>query len=225
MFHYYGRKKAKLRYYPPPKYNTIIEPFAGSASYSMYYHHLNVTLCEKNEVIYNIWDYIINKATPRRILSFPILEIGESINLEKHNWLKQVEKDLIGFFLNAASSNPGRRPSPCKGYNRWNEKSRLQLSIDIKKVKHWKIYKNTYENLKNLKATWFIDPPYQGNGGKTYKHGNKDIDYTELKKWCLDRKGEIIVCENEEGKWMKFKKLYDQQQSHCIHTEMIYHRL
>ena len=36
MFYYYGRKKQIIRHYPSPNYDTIIEPFAGSAAYSLY---------------------------------------------------------------------------------------------------------------------------------------------------------------------------------------------
>ena len=36
MFYYYGRKKQIAKYYPEPKYDTIVEPFAGSAAYSLY---------------------------------------------------------------------------------------------------------------------------------------------------------------------------------------------
>ena len=36
MFYYYGRKKQIAKYYPKPNFNTIIEPFAGSAAYSLH---------------------------------------------------------------------------------------------------------------------------------------------------------------------------------------------
>jgi site-specific DNA-adenine methylase len=36
MWSYYGGKSKIVQYYPDPKYDTIIEPFAGSAQYSLY---------------------------------------------------------------------------------------------------------------------------------------------------------------------------------------------
>ena len=36
MFYYYGRKKQIAKCYPKPNFNTIIEPFAGSAAYSLH---------------------------------------------------------------------------------------------------------------------------------------------------------------------------------------------
>lgn len=226
MFHYFGRKKRLAKEYPEPKYNLIIEPFAGSAAYAMHYHTKRVILCELDERIYNIWDYIINKATPRRIMKFPILKIGDSLNNPKYSWIKQVEKNLVGFFLNSSTARPSTVPSPSKTYNQWNEKTRKQLSLDILKVKHWKVIHGSYESLRNYKkATWFIDPPYQGNGGKHYKMSNKYIDYHKLAKWCRTRNGQVIVCENEEATWLPFKHLKEQHQNKKRHTEVIWTKL
>jgi site-specific DNA-adenine methylase len=223
MFHYFGRKKRMSKYYPEPKYNTIIEPFAGSAAYAMCYYDRKVILCELDPLIYDMWNYIINKATPRRIMKFPILVKGESLRDSKYSWMKQVEKNLIGFFLNSSTVRPSTVPSPSKTYNCWNEKSRKQLSLDILKVKHWKIIYGSYEQLRNYKkATWFIDPPYQGLGGKSYKMSNKYIDYRKLAKWCRNRNGQVIVCENEESSWLPFKKLKEQQQNKKRHTEVVW---
>lgn len=36
MFYYYGRKKQLAKLYPKPNYSVIIEPFAGSAAYSLF---------------------------------------------------------------------------------------------------------------------------------------------------------------------------------------------
>ncbi len=55
-----------------------------------------------------------------------------------------------------------------------------------------------------MKATWFVDPPYQ-NMGKLYKE-NK-IDYQELGTYCRERLGQVMVCENEGADWLPFEKL------------------
>jgi len=36
MFSYYGSKSKLAQHYPTPKYDTIVEPFAGAAGYSLY---------------------------------------------------------------------------------------------------------------------------------------------------------------------------------------------
>jgi len=37
MFYYYGAKNLLSKHYPEPVFDTIIEPFAGSAAYSCYH--------------------------------------------------------------------------------------------------------------------------------------------------------------------------------------------
>jgi hypothetical protein len=191
----------------------------------MYHSTKNVILYEKDPIIYYIWKYIIEDATPERILSFPILEVGENINDKKFqvHELLGPEKDLIGYFLGFGAKTR-KMPSPSPNFCKWNTKNRQLLSEDICKVKHWKIYNKSYELSESIKATWFIDPPYQGNGGKYYTHSNKDIDYERLSEWVNNRKGQVIVCENEEGNWLPFEILMSQTQQGRTHTEMIYHR-
>ena len=63
-----------------------------------------------------------------------------------------------------------------------------------------------YKSLPNVKATWFIDPPYQTKGGYVIS----DVDYFELGKWCKSRKGQVIVCENAEADWLDFNPLSGQ---------------
>lgn len=226
MFRYLGRKYSYIDEYPEPKHNLIIEPFAGSASYAMRYPDKRVILCEMDKRVYDIWYYIINKATPKRIMRFPILEDGETLHDSKFSWMKPVEKDLMGFFIRTCSSTISRKPSKLKGYNKWNEKNRKQLSLDIQKVKHWKIINGSYITLKNYKnATWFIDPPYQGHGGKYYKNGNDGINYKELAEWCRNRNGQVIVCENEEAKWLPFRPLRKMYQNGKKHTEVVWIKL
>ena len=82
----------------------------------------------------------------------------------------------------------------------------------------------SYEELVNVEGTWYIDPPYQKQG-IYYKHSSKGINYDELSKWCLSRKGEIIVCENMGATWLDFKPLVDLKgQTHIIQTEAIFYQ-
>ena len=220
MFYYYGRKEKIFSYYPKPKYDTIIEPFAGSAAYSMNYHDRNVILIEKDKRIADLWGYLIN-VTSDEILSLPLLVKGQSLNDEEFNYLTDNQKSLIGFFLNPGSSQPKKSPGKFCG---WNVKNRLKLSNDVNKVKHWTIINGDYQQVENIQATWFIDPPYQGNGGKYYKHGNKGFNYDDLKEWCLHRNGEIIVCENSEATWMDFTPLVEIQGQKHKTKEVIFYQ-
>ena len=46
MFSYYGSKNKIAKLYPLPKYDLIIEPFAGAAWYSVLHRYKNVLLNE-----------------------------------------------------------------------------------------------------------------------------------------------------------------------------------
>lgn len=220
MFYYYGRKEKIFSYYPKPKYGTIIEPFAGSAAYSMNYYDRDVILIEKDKRIADLWAYLIDVSSDE-ILSLPLLVKGQSLNDEQFNYLTDNQKSLIGFFLNPGSAQPKKSPGNFCG---WNEKNRLKLSNDVNKVKHWTIINGDYRQIENIEATWFVDPPYQGNGGKYYKHGNKNFDYETLKDWCLERNGELIVCENSEATWMDFKPLVEIQGQKHKTKEVIFYQ-
>ena len=55
------RKKSRIvDVYPPPKFDKVIEPFAGSARYALKYWQKEVLLVDKYDVITDIWTYLIN---------------------------------------------------------------------------------------------------------------------------------------------------------------------
>ncbi len=204
MWSYYGSKSKIAYYYPAPKHNTIIEPFAGAARYSLFYAkpETQVILCDKYQVVADLWRFLIERATPESILNLPILEPKE--NLDNYALLKE-EKYLIGFFLNNGSAQP--KKSPAK-FNSWNAAKRQEIADNLQKIKHWKIFCGTYQDVPNENATWFIDPPYQTQG-KWYQSSvnNKSINYADLADYCKTRSGQVIVCENIEAKWLPFKPL------------------
>ena len=69
MFSYYGSKNKIAKLNPLPKYGLIIEPFAGAAWYSVLHRDKNVLLNEKYDVIYDIWNWLINEASSELILN------------------------------------------------------------------------------------------------------------------------------------------------------------
>jgi 16S rRNA G966 N2-methylase RsmD len=84
----------------------------------------------------------------------------------------------------------------------WGDQIQMRISEQMPLIKHWTITNKSYKDLENIEATWFIDPPYQ-NMGKHYKFN--DIDYNDLSEWCLSRKGQVIVCEQEGADWLPFE--------------------
>lgn len=201
MFSYYGSKSKIVKYYPKPIHDKIIEPFAGSARYSLEYWEKDILLVDKYKVIVDIWHYL-QRASEKDILGLPRLKPNEDI--ENFN-LSEIEKKFMGFLLQDAVSQPARKVSPNWFKLRPNKINyKLErISKDLYKIKHWKIIHGSYEDLENENATWFIDPPYQF-GGQHYKESNKNIDFNLLSVWCKSRNGQVIVCENTLANWMEF---------------------
>ena len=202
-----------MDYYPPPKHKRIIEPFAGSARYSLKYWQNDVLLVDKYPVIVGIWNYLI-QATKADILSLPDLKTGD--NVDSFN-LSQEEKWLIGFCINGGSAQPKKT---AKDYNTWGE-AKIRIADDVQKIKHWKAILGSYDELENEEATWFIDPPYQF-GGHEYKCSNKNIDFAKLAEWCMSRNGQVIVCENTKADWLPFKPMVEMQGTMFRTTEAIW---
>jgi hypothetical protein len=208
MFSYYGSKCKIAKLYPAPVYDTIIEPFAGAAWYSLLYNDRKVILNDKYETIYGIWDWLIHSATEEEILANKDFLVGFDIsNLN----IAQQHKDLLGFCINRASTSPKNivQKWSCQVASRpdWastTSHSMVRAARLLSKIKHWRVSDLSYEDLPDIEATWFIDPIYQ-YGGNLYVE-NK-INYNHLRDWVMSRKGQVVCCENMSATWMDFKPL------------------
>ncbi|HRK52788.1 MAG TPA: hypothetical protein PK185_02675 [Cyclobacteriaceae bacterium] len=200
MFYYYGRKKQIARYYPSPNYDAIIEPFAGSAAYSLFGNNWKkrVILIEKDEKVAGIWDWLINQATIEEIKNLPDLKVGDKSSEFLH---------IVHAATKMAFHFKTIKVTPVLERN-W-EISRRIFAENLHKVKHWEIITGDYTLAPDIEATWFIDPPYKGEAGMGYKQSSKLIDYEALATWALDRKGEIIFCEGSNGDYLPFKTLIE----------------
>jgi site-specific DNA-adenine methylase len=201
FFGYFGSKWRLAPKYPKPLYDTIIEPFAGSASYSLLHHQgRKVTLCDLNEDIAGIWKYLID-ASPEEIMKLPD-ELTED--------LTPAERALIGFWFAKASATPRKTKSPWATKHPdsswWGLKIRQRIAQQLPFISKWEIRKGDYRSLENVEATWFIDPPYQHHGAM-YPNGNRNFDYVELAEWCRGRRGQVIVCEGGGADWLPFSTL------------------
>jgi len=211
MWGYYGSKSKIIDYYPKPMYNKIIEPFAGTAQYSLKYFENDVVLVDKYDVIVRLWKWL-QQCSKKDILSLPTLEYGQSVDdftfdCEEAKW-------LIGFIIVGASTVPKKHPSKWKTIIRPNTQDYKlnMIANSLYKIRHWDIRLGDYSDLDNCRATWFIDPPYQV-GGEYYKHSNKGINYSELATWCRGREGQVIVCGNTGDSWLDFKPLTNMRGS------------
>jgi site-specific DNA-adenine methylase len=200
MFYYYGRKKQIAKYYPSPNFEAIVEPFAGSAAYSLHGNHWkkNIFLVEKDERVFEIWKWLIEEATPLKIKNLPDLDIGEKSSEFLH---------IIHAATKMAFHYKTIKVTPVLARN-W-EISKRYMSENLFKIKHWSILNGDYTLAPDLEATWFIDPPYKEDAGKGYRYGSQLIDYKKLAAWSQKRKGEIIFCEGNCGDYLPFKPLLD----------------
>lgn len=217
MFSYYGSKSKVVHLYPRPKFDKIIEPFAGSARYSLKYFDRDVLLVDKYEVIVKIWKWL-QKASPKDILSLPDLKLGDKIDRKDFDCIEQAW--LMGFIVNQGVSSPRLTVSMMATEEKMKRQKRT-IAENLYKIKHWRVELGSYEDIPNQEATWFIDPPYQF-GGEYYWTGNKNIDYPTLADWCKSRDGQVIVCENTKADWLPFYAAQEMTGTKHTTTEAIW---
>ena len=204
-----------IKKYPPPKYELIIEPFAGTARYSLLYHDRQVVLNDLYTVIADNWKYLIN-ATPEQIMNLPNLNCGD--DLRDLN-LPLVEKNLLGFVVARGETTPNNYYSAWASKSNDIERFKKRVLGYLDKIRHFKIICEDYRSLNNLEATWFIDPPYQVGG---HKYVHNQINYEELAEWCKTRNGQVIVCEQVPADWLEFRPLTEVRGLRKNHKELIW---
>lgn len=200
MFYYYGRKKQIVRHYPAPEFDTIIEPFAGAASYAL--HSTNwrkeVILVERDRRVAEIWRWLIEEATEESIRALPDLRVGERSTEFLH---------IVHAATKMAFKYKRIKVTPVLERN-W-EISKRVMAASIHKVKHWRVIEEDYTAAPDVEATWFIDPPYKSEPGDGYAHGSSDLNYHALATWVHGRRGQIICCEGEFGDYLPFRSLLE----------------
>lgn len=219
MFSYYGSKKQFIGAYPPPKFDKIIEPFVGAGPYSLKYYDRDITIMDKYKVVYRIWKWL-QECEVSDIEKLPHILLPKD-NLKNYNFDCKEAKFLMGFIIAKGSQSPRNKPSKRATIDRPNTINFTlnKIKNNLHKIKHWTILHGSYEELNNVKATWFIDPPYQ-YGGHVYVESK--IDFKLLYNWCIERKGQVIVCENTKADWMNFKPMMKNKGNRKTTTEAIW---
>lgn len=221
MFSYYGSKTNLVDLYPAPIYDTIIEPFAGAAKYSLKYFEKEVILIDKYETIINIWKWL-QSCSPNDILKLPRnLKFGDK--LDDINFDCQEQKDFYGFIIGCGAEKPRRSAIKRKTTERPNHINfnLKRVATDLYKIKHWKFICDDYHECPNILATKFWDSPYQF-GGHSYVHSNKKLNFTELGTFIKTQIGQNIVCENTKANWLPFVPISKNRGSLFSTTEAIW---
>jgi hypothetical protein len=201
FFSYFGGKYRFARKYPEPKYETIIEPFAGAAGYALTYSEHKVLLFDVDEKVCAVWDYLIH-VSPEEVLSIP--EQLQHVDDLKY---PQEVKWFVGFWLARAVESPRNMPSAwmksgVRPRQFWGPEVKQRVASQLQHIRHWKVVNAPYTAAPDVEATWFVDPPYS-KAGKWYRHKFKD--YEGLGNWCLRRQGQLLVCEAAGADWLPFQ--------------------
>jgi hypothetical protein len=210
FFYYYGAKNSLATLYPPPEYRTIIEPFAGSAAYSLAYAHHDVQLYDMDERLCGVWDYLIR--TPEiEILNLPNLPAEASVDelpvCQEARW-------LIGYCLGQASGQGPQARWTTWALNKWrggvapsdawSKQCRHKIARQQRFIRHWRIHHKPWTAAPvRREATYFVDPPYQV-AGKHYRCGADGVDFRALAAWCRTSPGQVIACEAAGADWLPF---------------------
>lgn len=208
LLSYYGGKYRAAPKYGPPKFDTVIEPFAGGAGYSLRFGlDKRVILIEKEPRLAAMWAWLV-RAPAAEILALPVLEPEQDVQQLE---LRPEAKTFIGFSLNSGVAAPCRVLSSWSWkFNRgnataWGPERRARSARMVERLRAWEVVSGSYELSPDIEATWFVDPPYRGRAGSFYPCGSRELDYAALGAWCRSRRGQVIVCEAEGADWMPFR--------------------
>jgi hypothetical protein len=202
FFKYYGSKYRIAPQYPAPKFRDIIEPFAGSASYSTLHASHQVILVERDPDISAVWKWLINadasavRALPHSLpqgLDIRDLDVPHEAKLLIRQWQR------VGHAKCWTISKWGHM----SGF--WCETTRDRIAAQVSAIRHWQVYECdiTAYDLQQA-ATWFLDPPYQT---QATVYGGEGTNFQRLARWTHTRRGQVIVCEAPGADWLPFRHL------------------
>lgn len=234
-FSYYGGKGKLAHKYPAPKHNTIIEPFAGGAAYSLRYFDREVHLYDTNPHVIAIWEFLQSDTALDYADVVPTdVTPGDCIDdiIDTIPGCPQGLEWLLRSAANVGQFGTRKRSNAITffGAKRWACNTISKIRTWTSRIQHWRIKHLNYWDTPDITATWFIDPPYSNRAGAYYRYGSNGIDYSALTAFVHDRRGQVIVCENEGANWLDFEYFSEPQGTGAKHVsrnrpcEVIYHR-
>lgn len=198
MFYYFGRKGRLAGKYPAPEHPLVIEPFAGSAAYTLHHRPERALLIERDQRVVDLWNRLCAMG-PEGLAAAEPPVIGERTS-DLWHLTSMASKDSL--------TVSGYKVSP------WALASwELARKVALRHVEYASTieYVNgSYVDAPDVVATWFIDPPYQ-HVPSGYLHGSRGFDYGALAEFCRTRRGQVIVCEQEGADWLPFEPFTSQQ--------------
>lgn len=209
FFSYYGAKYTMAKHYGPPRGDTVIEPFAGSACYSTYWNVERAILCDLSPDICAVWRFLI-EADASEIEALPdAFETAEQMLS-----LPDGPRQLCGFWVSKGRAEPSKALSPWYFQYRnenncrvWGRAVKHRIIAQMPMIRKWRVYNRSYSEAPDIPdAHWHIDPPYNNSAGSRYPFSS--VDYRHLSFWARTRRGHVDVCENEGADWLAFEPLH-----------------
>ena len=190
MFYYPGRKGRTAASYPAPQYPIVVEPFAGSMAYTLHHRPPFAIGIEADPEIHALWHRLCDM-TPADIAAFPEPQPGV---LATDRWV----------LLAITSGQAYRQSRTMNDFTIAQFRKLRALALrhhDYARTSV--IYRlGDYREAPDIEATWYLDPPYEGVA-EYYRH--RITDYDELARWCLTRRGQVIVCAGRHDSWLPFE--------------------
>lgn len=193
MFKWFGSKWSGAKHYPTPIYDTIVEPFAGGAGYSLNYPEKNVVLYDSNKNVWALWEWLINYASynPCAISEIP-LHVPEGTDIRTLG-LTTGQELLLKHWQRTNNVGECWTVSPWGNKpGQWTANTRARLTDQVPQIKHWVLLpQQTTFHIQG--ATYFIDPPYQYN----YQYGVHGFNWKSLGESIanIPKPNQVIACE------------------------------
>lgn len=210
IFSYAGSKayfmQSKVQLYPKPKHDLLIEAFCGGASYSLKYYKHQVWLNDLNPETYKAWLFLVSPGALDLAHKYtPKLKQGDRLDKMLDPRCPEGLRIVLSWSINQGIGGLS---------GSWNQLTAFgaecyprllpKLEYWLPKIAHWNVTNLDYRELPNLKATWFLDPPYQYN---PVKYRFCRMNYKTFSYWCRSRKGQAIVCDNTDADYLPFKPI------------------
>lgn len=202
FFSYFGGKWTLAPKYPAPEHAMIVEPFAGSAGYATRYPEREVVLVEKAPHIAMLWRWLIGVSVDE-VMSLPV-DLNDLNDLGN---LSDPAQTLIRFWCARGRT---RTPSTISSWmtsgkwpaSFWGVYARDRIAAQVQAIRHWRVIEGDYTDAPDVLATWFVDPPYEGDR----HYCARVASYPALAAWCLARRGLVIACEQGDASWLPFRR-------------------
>lgn len=198
MFPYFGRKLRHASKYPTPVFDTIVEPFAGSLSFSLFHRPRRAVGIEADERVVELF----NRGMRIGVGAEPMPERPE-VGSKTDDLLVK----LASYSEHGLTS--GTMTVSTRMVRDWDSMTANLALAGAWAWEHVGYHLGSYLDAPDIEATWFIDPPYQFANRRGYRHGAAGVDFQQLAEWVRSRRGQVIVCEQAGADWLPFRPLYD----------------